>query len=572
VSGVAKEILVSICPGETRVAVVDDGRLVEFSLERGGVQRQVGNIYRGRVENVLPGMQAAFVNIGMEKNAFLYVDDLQGIRSPHLEEEHIKSTNLSIQDLVKEGQDLIVQIVKEPIGTKGARVITHLTLPGRFLVLMPTVDYVGISRRIEDEQERERLKCITEAIRPPGMGIIVRTAAEGLEEEELRADAELLMNIWYKIQKKAKKGPVPSVLYRDHDLLYRVLRDFFTHEIDRLIIDDSGAYDRTLELLKSLAPSLKGRVKPYTGELPLFEQYGVEQQVGEALKRRIWLENGAYLVFDQTEALTVIDVNTGKFIGSTNLNETVCLTNRVAAKEIARQIRLRNLAGIIIIDFIDMESEEDRKNVLETFEAELEKDKIKANVLGFTALGLLEITRKKVRPSLQEQLQQICGECDGTRYVDSLETIALKTERKILNLVKNISEEAIILAINPQLASVLIGPGGAHLQTLEEYTGKTIYIKGQEGLELTQIQLLRTGNQIALEREALPVVEGEIYEVDVTESHINNPSDGIGRIEGYVVDIEGAGDYVGQKVRIQITKAFRTYAKAKALSVINSTG
>lgn len=560
----AKEILLNICPGESRVAVLEDERLVELIIERGGEYRQVGNIYRGKVENVLPGMQAAFINIGMEKNAFIYVDDLH-LRST-VDGGEIK-TDASIKDLLKEGQEIIVQVVKESIGTKGARVVTHLTLPGRYLVLMPTVDYVGISRRIEDEQERERLKALALESRPPGMGIIVRTVAEGIAAEEFRADVELLMNIWRKVQKKAKKGPVPSLIYRDHDMLYRVLRDLFTAEVDRLVVDDQVTYERARELLKSFAPAYKNRVHLYSGEHPIFDVYGMESQIAEALRRRVWLENGSYIVVDQTEALTVIDVNTGKFTGSTTLNETVRLTNKIAAREIARQIRLRNLAGIIIIDFIDMENEEDRQEVMQVFESELAKDKVKANILGFTSLGLLEVTRKKVRPSLQEQLQQICPHCEGTGFAISPETTALRLERRILTMASQSVASALLLGIHPQMASILIGPGGNHLQSLEEATGKTLFLKGQDGLEMEEVRVIATGSRGELERLALPVGEGDVCEVIVTDVHVNNPADGIGRIEGYVVDIEGAGSHVGQKVKVEISKAYRTYARGKLLQV-----
>lgn len=559
----SKMIVMNICPGETRAAVLEDNRLVDISLERRGGQKQVGNIYRGRVENVLPGMQAAFINIGMEKNAFLYVDDLNGI-IPKADGVEIKKS-LSISELLKEGQEIIVQMVKEPIGTKGARVVTHLTLAGRFLVFMPTMDYIGISRRIEDEKERERLKSIAQSIKPPEMGLIVRTAAEGMDVEDLKADVDLLHNIWRKIQKKSKKGPVPSLLYKEHDLLFRILRDIFTQEVDQLVIDDQGAFDKAVELLKGFAPELKSRVQLYQGDVPIFDAYNIEHQLNEALRRRVWLDNGSYIVFDQTEALTVIDVNTGKFIGENNLNETVVLTNLSAAKEIARQIRLRNLAGIIIIDFIDMENEEDRKQVVNTFQAELEKDKIKANILGFTSLGLLEVTRKKVRPSLQEQLQQVCQNCEGSGYSDSLETMALRLERRIMNLSARHDEEAMLYAVNPAMASLLIGPGGNHLAAMEEASHKRLYIKGQEGLDYSDLKLIKAGSQVDLERSALPVIEGQTCIVEVTESHMNNPNDGIGRIEGYVIDIEGAGEFVGKKVNVEITKAYRTYAKGKMI-------
>lgn len=555
----------NVCPGETRVAIMEDGRLVDISLERRGGQKQVGNIYRGRVENVLPGMQAAFVNIGMEKNAFLYVDDLNGLVSQTVGAD-LKS-HRSIKEILKEGQSINVQMVKEPIGTKGARVVTHLTLAGRFLVLMPTMDYVGVSRRIENEKERERLKAIAHAIKPADVGIIVRTAAEGMETNELKADAELLQSIWSKIQKKAKKSAAPALLYKDHDLLYRVLRDVFTQEVDELIIDDQSAYDKAMEMLKSLAPHLKDRVKKFDGDLPIFDVYSIESQLSEASHRKVWLDNGAYVVFDQTEALTVIDVNTGKFTGSSSLNETVVVTNLSAAKEIARQIRLRNLAGIIVIDFIDMEKEEDRKQVLEIFQSELDKDKIKANVLGFTSLGLLEITRKKSRPSLQEQLQQICPHCEGAGFSDSFETMALRLERKIIAMAGRHTEQALLIGAHPTLASIMIGPGGSHLSSLEEATGKKLFIKGREDVDYNDLKLIRAGDTKTLEKAALPVAEGDTCEVEITESHFNNPSDGIGRIEGYVVDIEGAGQHVGKKVKVKITKAFRTYAKGRMIAL-----
>lgn len=560
----AKEFLINVSHSETRMAVLEDERLVELSIERLNAQRKVGNIYRARVENVLPGMQAAFVDIGMEKNAFLYVDDLQGFKGQDDEEAGLSPSTIS--ELLHEGQEIIVQMVKEPMGSKGARVVTNLTIPGRYLVLMPTVDYVGVSRRIEDEKERDRLRMLAAGIKPPEMGLIVRTAAEGVDEAELLGDLDFLVNLWHKIQKKAKKGPVPSLLYHDHDLLYRILRDLFTRDIDRLIIDDLSAYEKTLDLLRSLSPNLKNRVKLFTGNRPLFEVYGIESQIEEALKRKVWLDSGAYLVFDQAEALTVVDVNTGKFTGSTCLEETVLLTNLAAAKEIARQIRLRNLGGIIIIDFIDMGTEENRKRVLEAFQHELAKDKIKTNVLGFTPLGLLEVTRKKIRPSLREQLQQPCPYCEGNGYRFSLETQAARVERRILHLAaQEDTGQALLLGVNPAVASLLIGPGGSHLEALEKMTGKALFIRGQEEVSVSEVKLLGAGSIDVVQNQALPVKEGEVLQMRILESHVNNPLDGIGRIEGYVIDIEGAGNRVGDVVSVQIEKTYRTYARGRLL-------
>src|SRR5690554_1438396 len=557
----AKEFLINIGHNETRMAALEDGRLVELSIERSHTQKHVGNIYRVKVENVLPGMQAAFVDIGMEKNAFLYVDDLH---NPKTQENGDTSEQVTkISDLLREGQELIVQMVKEPIGSKGARVVTNLTIPGRYLVLMPTVDYVGVSRRITDEKERERIKSLVMEIKPKNMGLIVRTAAEGIEEKELVSDLKFLSNLWSKIQKKAKKGPTPVLLYHDHDLLYRILRDLFTEEIDSLVIDDVSAYEKALELLNTLSPGLKSRVKMFRGDLPLFDVYRVETQIEEALKRKVWLDSGAYLVFDQTEALTVVDVNTGKFIGSTCLEDTVLLTNLAAAEEIARQICLRNLGGIIIIDFIDMGSEENRRQVLETFTQELAKDKIRTNVLGFTPLGLLEVTRKKTRPSLREQLQEPCPHCEGTGYRYSYETFAAQGERRIIQLAKEEqASAALLLGINPAVASLIIGPGGAHLDDLEKQTGKALFIKGREEVGVSEVRLLAAGSVEEIKEQALPVKEGEVIKVRILESHLNNPMDGIARIEGYVIDIEGGGIQVGETVSVKIEKTYRTYAKA----------
>ena len=556
-----KEILINIGIDENRVALMEDGVLAEFLVERSDEQRRAGNIYRGKVENVLPGMQAAFIDIGEEKNAFLYIDDVLPKEGESENGEAVK--NSSIQDLLHEGQDIVVQMIKEPIGTKGPRVVTQITIPGRYLVLVPAVDYIGISRRIEAEAERERLKTLVASFKASGVGLIVRTAAEGVEGAELQSDYEFLINVWEKIKKKTKKGPCPALLYRDHDFLYRILRDYLSKDVNRLLIDENDTYAKALELVKTLAPSLKSRVQLYSGAAPLFDVFNVESQVEKALRRKVWLECGAYLVFDQTEALTVIDVNTGKFTGTTCLEDTVFQTNLMAAEEIARQIRLRNLAGIIIVDFIDMCCDDERDQVIARLEEEFARDKVKVNILGFTSLGLLELTRKKVRQSLREILQVECESCEGAGYINSIDNLSKKTARSIQMIAKNTPGEALLLGVNPQLGSILIGPGGVNLEKMERITNKVIYIKGQDNLGLDQVRLLASGNEREIESLALPVQEGEEVELKVAEPHITNPGAGIGRIEGYVVDIEGAGSYVGKQLKVLITKTFKTYAKAR---------
>lgn len=559
-----KEIVVNAGLGETRAALLEDRRLVELFVERQEDQRVVGNIYKGRVENVLPGMQAAFVNIGLERNAFLYVDDALAYKngSENGDGHHVHS----IKDILKEGQHIIVQVTKEPIGTKGARVVTHLTIPGRYLVLMPTVDYIGVSRRIVNERERNRLKAIAKRIRPKGMGLIVRTVAEGKSEEDLVQDCRFLLGIWEKIQQRARRASPPALLYKDYDLIYRLVRDVFTSDIDKFVVDSEVEYQKTLELLDHISPHLKNRVYLYHEGPPIFDSYGIEREIERALQRKVWLECGGYLVIDHTEALTSIDVNTGRFIGTTNLADTVLKTNLEAATEIARQLRLRDIGGIIIVDFIDMESKEHEKMVLERLEREIRRDKTRTHVLGFTSLGLVEITRKKVKQDIGDFLHKTCPVCEGSGKVLSEATVAHRTQRQIKKLARETDAEAILVAVNPAVAAIIIGAGGSSLRALEELTGKTIYIKGQEDYAIDQVNVLAVGTKEEVEAKALPVRQGQVLDMEVEEPHVSNPRDGIARVHGYVIDIEGAGRMVGQKLKVEITKVFRTYAKGRVRS------
>ncbi|WP_051275728.1 Rne/Rng family ribonuclease [Desulfovirgula thermocuniculi] len=404
-----KEIVVDVSAEQTRVALLEEGVLVELYLEEGPGDRLVGNIYRGRVKNVLPGMQAAFVDIGLARNAFLHVEDLVPPGTPFLPR---------ISDLLKPGQEIVVQVVKEPMGTKGAKVTTRITLPGRYLVLMPTVNYVAISRRIGEEEKRERLRELAARCRPPGMGVIVRTAAKDAAAEELAREMKLLCGLWEKIRRRAREQPVPGLLHRDLELVQRTLRDVFTEEVHRLVVNSRAAYEAIMDWLELAAPALKYRVFLREGE-DLFWLYGIESEIRRALARKVWLACGGYLVFDQTEALTVIDVNTGKYVGGASLEETVLRTNVEAAREIARQLRLRNIGGIIIIDFIDMSREDHRRQVLEVLEEGLQRDRTRTQVLGITQLGLVEMTRKKTRPSLAELLLRPCPCCEGQGRVQA---------------------------------------------------------------------------------------------------------------------------------------------------------
>jgi len=562
-----KEIFVSVDVDETRAVVVEDGDLVEISIERPVHQRVVGNIYKGRVENVLQGMQAAFVDIGLDRNSFLYVDDaLPNKGDVDMDITEAASKALTIKDVVRPGQEIIVQVAKEPIGTKGARVTRHITLPGRYLVLMPNVDYIGVSRRIADDKERERLKQLAAAVKAPGMGLIVRTIAEGAKEEELAQDVAFLVRLWQRISQTSQSASSPSMLHRDLGLVHRVVRDWFDDSISQFTIDNNEEYNRAQDLLDLHAGMLKERLKLYTRvDQSLFDFHGIELEIEKALKRRIWLKSGGYIVIDQTEALTAIDVNTGKFVGTTNLADTVFKTNLEAAKEIARQLRLRDIGGIIIIDFIDMEVHEHRAKVLKGLEEELKRDRTKANVLGLTQLGLVEMTRKKSRQNLDEAMMRSCTYCDGRGKVLSEETMARRVRAEIRRILKQSSSDAVLMEVYPAVAALLIGTGGTNLRELEHELGKTIYVRGNREVHLEEMSLKILGTKAEVEERALPVRSGQVIEVKVEEAHVTNSADGIARVDGYVIDIEGAGSMVGKRIRIEIVKAFRTYARARSV-------
>ncbi|MFO7245431.1 MAG: Rne/Rng family ribonuclease [Thermaerobacter sp.] len=560
-----KEILVSVEHDETRGAILEDGRLVDVFIERPLAQRVVGNIYKGRVENVLPGMQAAFVNIGLERNAFLHVDDAHPVKMEGDEDEPPEDLKgKTINDLLRVGQEVVVQVVKEAVGTKGARITRNLTIPGRYLVLMPGVDYVGVSRKISDEAERERLKRIAQSVKPPGLGLIVRTVAEGRSEEDIARDAKFLLRVWSDIQRKNRQQRAPSILYKDMGLVYRLLRDFMTDEVTRFAIDSRAEYQQAQELLEIFAPEQKDRLEFFHGKgRSLFEVYGLNEEIDRALKKRVWLPSGGYIVIDQTEALTVIDVNTGKFVGTHDLQDTVYRTNMEAVDEIARQIRLRDIGGIIVIDFIDMESPRHRHRVVRALERAVARDRTKTTVLGITQLGLVEMTRKKGRKNLLDLLTRECPYCDGRGRVLTEESQARRVRREIKRILRSTNHEAILVEVHPSVASLLIGAGGSNLKELERETGKSIYIKGSEACHIEEMNLRALGSKAEVEEQALPVKAGDVIELKVEEPHVSNSWDGIARVEGYVIDIEGAGNRVGETVTVEITRAFRTYAKAR---------
>ncbi|KAB3531431.1 Rne/Rng family ribonuclease [Alkaliphilus serpentinus] len=500
------EIIVDVGIAETRLAILEDKDLVELYIERKNNKRIVGNIYKGRVTNVLPGMQAAFVDIGLDKNSFLYVKDALPQDLSNEETEVYKE--MSIKEVLKPGQEIILQVIKEPIGTKGARVTTHITLPGRYLVLMPYTDYIGVSRRIADEGERERLRLEIEELKPHNMGIIVRTVAEGRNKEDFKDDIRFLLKLWQKIEKEKKLGFAPRLIHKDFDLVNRSIRDIFTNDISRFIINDEEEYNRARELIELSSPSLKDRLQLVEDSAEVFQEYCVEGQIGKGVSRRIWLKSGGYIVIDTTEALTVVDVNTGKYVGSVDLEDTVFRTNLEAAVEIAKQLRLRDIGGIIIVDFIDMTNEEYEKRVLKELELALEKDRTKTKIMGMTHLGLVEITRKKVRQRLESHLQKRCNHCDGTGKVLSEYSLLHKLEKHFKRTKNHTTSRAVLFEINPESLKELEGEKDI-IEEMEKTTDiKAFFIENPQ-LTLGEIKVKMMGNQ--------ELIEGQLKEQNKKE-------------------------------------------------------
>jgi ribonuclease G len=461
-TAVINELIINVAREESRVAVLESGQIVELYIERKKDGSLVGNVYKGKVLKILPGMQSSFIDIGLEKAAFLYVSDIKPdhdeFYAPFIEDtrENDDPNNAGIrpeppklppiEELLQEGQEIFVQVAKDPMGTKGARVTSYITLPGRYLVLMPNVDHVGISRRIESEELREHLKAIANELRPPGYGLIMRTASEDATDDEIRRDLEFLVHLWESTQARKDKMSAPSLIYGDLGLVFRAIRDFMSQDIERLVIDSNEEYERLCDFVSSYFPRLMSKMELYDGREPIFDAFAIEHDVARALERKVWLKSGGYIIIDQTEAMTVIDVNTGKYVGKENLEDTILKTNLEAVKEIAYQVRLRNLGGIIIIDFIDMEKLENRDTVYHALVEVMKKDRAKSTTYNISELGIIQMTRKRVRESLGRVLCEPCPYCDGKGFVKSARTVAYEIFRKLrrMNLPRN--KNVIIIA------------------------------------------------------------------------------------------------------------------------------
>ena len=505
------ELIINARSYETRVALVENGVVVELHIERDRSQELMGNVYRGKVARVLPGMQASFVDISLGRTAFLYVADVYRDFSdfeqmmlantgtdqdidpidPEISQiDQLHRTSLQIEDLLHEGQSIMVQVAKEPLGNKGARLTSHISLPGRHLVLMPTVNHIGISRRIEDKEERERLKGIIRKIRPGPIGFIVRTVAEDATEKKLEAEMGFLLKLWNNIQGNMEKGINPGLLHKDLSISLRAVRDLFTKEVDRLIIDSDKEYENIMKFIDTFDPTLKYSVELYEGADPIFDAFGIEIEISRALGNKIWLKSGGYIVIELTEALTAIDVNTGSYVGKRNLEETILKTNLEAVKEIAYQLRFRNIGGLIVIDFIDMEKLSNRERVSMVLKEALSRDKAKSNILQISDLGLIEMTRKRTRASLNRLLSNSCFYCEGRGTLKSPKTICYEIFRDLEREYTNPEEGGqVYVLVNPEIETALKEDEQKAIIDLEKRIGRGIIIIGKKTFHLEQYEI-----------------------------------------------------------------------------------
>jgi ribonuclease G len=495
----SQEIVINATKHESRIAVLDEGQVVELWVERHRQRTIVGNIYKGRVTKVLPGMQSAFVNLGLERDAFLYVsdviEDLEEYESEANEEIHFEEESprpeASIADLLREGQEIVVQVSKESIAGKGARITTHVTLPGRFLVYMPTVNHIGVSRRIENEDERNRLKEVLESIRTATGGFIIRTAGEGRNEDDFRSDMKYLTELWEQIRKRSEKASAPTAIHHELDLVLRIIRDVLTPDFKTVWVDSIDEYQRIVEFLDQIQPNLVSRVRLYRREEPIFEELGIEPEIEKALKSKVWLKSGGYIVINQTEALVAIDVNTGKYAGKKNLEETVFRTNLEAIREIVRQVRLRDLGGIIVLDFIDMEDPENQAAVFQALEEEIRKDRSKTKILKISEFGLVEMTRKRVRQSLERSLTQACPYCGGSGRIKSNTTTILEIWRDLVKLRDLHEGEELIVRVNPEIYAALQEEKNRIFDEVERHQNIHLVFKPDETLHHEQFDVMK---------------------------------------------------------------------------------
>jgi ribonuclease G len=591
-----KQVLVSVDRGETRVALLEATGTVaprkpgsgaprrrrktatpaagyhvaELYLERRGARSIVGNIYKGRVDNVLAGLEAAFVDIGLEKNGFLHVDEivLPGVEAPRRGRGSGRESR-QITDMLKPGQEIVVQVVKDPLKTKGARLSMDLTIAGRYMVYAPYGEGIGVSRRLDDK-ERERLRKEAAKLDLKGAGAIIRTAAQGATRADLERELVYLFKLGEVLQRRVAETTAPALVFQEADLSVRVVRDIFSSVFDRAIVDDPKQYHRLVSFFSRTAPELVDRVELWDEGRPLFEAFGVEQVLDSTLSRRVDLPSGGYLMIDYAEALTVIDVNSGSFIGrgrGARLEDTITKTNLEAADEVVRQLRLRDIGGIIVIDFIDMARARNRDAVLKTLRKALDEDRTKTFVVEISPLGLVEMTRQNVTDGVREIMTRPCPTCHGEGVIKSEETIAIEFERRMRDLARETKAEALLIQMNPRVSAEFTRDDGRVLRAIEQETGKWFHFEGSEGLPLDHFSVVLEGSREEVLERSVPFREGEEVHVEIVEPHMYSPGDAVAKVDGYLISITGGGPFVGEKHLVRIEDAGRTSAVASLVDV-----
>ena len=566
-----KTILVSAEHGETRVAVLEakqkggKANVAELYIERRGRRSIVGNIYKGKVDNVLPGMEAAFVDIGLERNGFLHVDEIvlpNGEQAP----KRGRGSGRRINELIKPGQEILVAVVKDPLKTKGARLSMNLSIAGRYLVYAPQGSGVGVSRRLADK-ERDRLrKMVDRTYKGPG-GLIVRTAAHGAKKADFVREIGYLQKLNEVLQRRSEQTKAPSLVFQEADLSVRVLRDVFLNEFEKAVIDSPKQFERVINFFQRTAPELVEGVELYEGTKPLFDKWKVNEAIESTLNRRVDLPSGGYLIIDYAEALTVIDVNSGSFTGrgKGGLEETITKVNTEAAEEAVRQLRLRDIGGIIVVDFIDMARASNRDKVLKTMRKALDADKSKSYVVEVSPLGLVEMTRQNVTDGVREILTAPCPTCHGEGVVLSAETVALEGISRLRDVAaENGDVEAFLIRVNPKVAHELTDEEGG-LAELEEETGKRFHFEGGDALPIATFELVESGSRSEIEERALPFKVGEEVLVKIDEPHMYNADDAVARIDSYIVSVTGGGPFVGERKLVRIDEVERSAAIASLL-------
>jgi ribonuclease G len=559
------EIIVNCSNRETRIAMLEHGELMEYRVER--EERVVGSIFKGIVQNVLPGMDAAFVDIGLERNAFLYVadilpDDMQDNSPASLKRSELRRRK--IKELIKPGQELMVQVTKGPRGTKGARVSTRIALPGRYVVLMPESNHVGVSRKIEDRAERDRLRRVGDKIVPEGFGLILRTECESRTEAELKADVVFLQQLWAQVLQAAKKQRAPTCVHRDQTLLYRTVRDLFGDEINKMVIDDPDEYEKVHLAASIVAPAMRDKIFLYDKEIPIFDNYNIERELERLLQHRVPLKSGGHLVVDEMEALTAIDINTGKQVGSTSLSDTILRANMEAAEEVCRQLRLRDMGGIIVIDFIDMESADDRKKVLNFFTKKLERDRARTRVGRISSLGLVEITRKRTGESVTEAITDVCPMCDGRGRISSKETVSLWIERDMWRRI-NEAGNAFLIECHPAAVEALIGADGENVEELEHEMRRGIFIRANFDMEYEEYEI-KSGTIEDFERQQMGFRRAQVLECNVRRSSFENLNKIVGWTDGgYYIELLDGAEYIGHRAKVCLQDIRRSFAVADVI-------